>query len=827
MKRAPILFSLISLMCIPLQADEPVVPTKPNIILIMADDVGIEAFSSYGALDYNTPNIDAIGTQGVRFTQCYAQPLCTPSRNQIMTGRYNHRNYEGFAKLDTDEITFGNLMQDAGYVTGIAGKWQLGRNRDLIAGFGFDEYLLWWLEYKTDRYNNVGDLIENGEVRTGGNGEYGPDVMADFVIDFITDHQNEPFFFYYPMILVHDPFDPTPDSIDQNETNKKTNFIDMVHYMDKIVGRIDAHLEALEIRDNTILIFTGDNGTLKEITSSVEWSSETIQVQGGKNDLTDAGTHVPLLVQWPARGVSGVVSDDLIDFTDFLPTIVAAGGGILPDDRTMDGVSFLPILKGEIGPKRDWVYSSYFDKWEFTRTDYIRTERYKLYHDGRFYDIPNDRLEESPIENPEGEALAVREFLEAEMAVVSTTQRTIPLKLYQANYEEWVTDPTDPIDVPSPPAADLFQDIFGYWDFEEGSGVGTDDFTSSHHGVITGASWVGAGAGRFGDALSFDGSGDYLTLGSSALDPTQGGTDLTISLWAKSDGSTAAQTWVGNRDSWSDNQFQFGIVSGGKVVIERSGSKANFGVSGTDDSHYHHYVLTFTSSDVGEPGLATLYVDGELIASEGYTMGALPSNRMLIGSSGTSNGPWSGDLDDVAIWSRVLHQDEIGRIYDAGLNGSPLSSLAGFYSWASGYGLDGTTGKESASADNPDGDDLNNLGEFALDGDPLSSSDGPKFFMLPNPSDEAQSNQDMTYTIAVRSGAPAFNGSPLSSSMDGVTYIVQGTLDLSDFTAPMVEVNPVATGLPLLSEDYAYRSFSFDDSILTPSKGFFRVTVTE
>lgn len=400
----------------------------------MADDVGMEAFSCYGGLDYKTPNIDSIGKDGVRFNHCYAQALCTPSRNQIMTGRYNHRNYLGFGRLDPNEITFGHLMKDAGYATAICGKWQLGRKRELINHFGFDEYLLWWLEERSERYNNVGNLIQNGKVIEGGKGKYGPDLMTDFALDFITRHKDKPFFLYYPMILVHDPFVATPDSADKTRPTRgktkaasiKANFVDMVHYMDKIVGKINTHLGSLGIRDNTILIFTGDNGTHPSITSK----TKTGDIRGAKANMKDAGTHVPLVAAWPAKGVKGLVSDQLVDFSDFLTTIVEAGGGKLPTDRKMDGVSFLSTLMGKEGKEREWAFSSYFDKFSLLRKDFIRTQRWKLYSDGKFYDMKNDRDEKKPISEPQGEVLEIYNWLVKEMAVVSQTNRKIPKALY-------------------------------------------------------------------------------------------------------------------------------------------------------------------------------------------------------------------------------------------------------------------------------------------------------------------------------------------------------------------------------------------------------------
>ncbi|MBT7068865.1 MAG: sulfatase-like hydrolase/transferase, partial [Verrucomicrobia bacterium] len=116
---------------------------QPNIVLIMADDLGFETIGCYGAKDYKTPHIDALAAKGVRFNHCYSQPLCTPSRVQIMTGRYNHRNYEGFGYLNPKEVTFGNVLKKAGYQTCIAGKWQLCGDASTVTAFGFDEHCLW------------------------------------------------------------------------------------------------------------------------------------------------------------------------------------------------------------------------------------------------------------------------------------------------------------------------------------------------------------------------------------------------------------------------------------------------------------------------------------------------------------------------------------------------------------------------------------------------------------------------------------------------------------------------------------------------------------
>ena len=393
--------------------------TKTNIVLMMTDDLGYECLACNGGTSYSTPHLDRLAASGIRFEHCYSQPLCTPSRVKLMTGRHNFRNYKRFAHLEPEEITFANVLRDAGYATGIVGKWQLGYDASLPQHFGFDEYCLWQLtqqKNKGERYTHP--LIEeNGEFLPRGEKAYGPAVFNDYARDFMTRHKDEPFFLYYPMVLTHDPFVPSPDSEEWADTpHKKDNkfFADMVAYMDKAVGQVAAHLDELGIRENTLLMFTSDNGTHRSLTSRM---GDTV-IRGGKGTPPDAGTRVPLIASWPAHIKEGRVSQDLIEFSDFFPTILEAAGAPLPEDREIDGVSFLPQLRGETGNPREWIYIHYDPHWgsfSKVKSKFARNQRYKLYHDGRFYDVPNDPLEERPLdlEAAGPKARAVRKKLQA------------------------------------------------------------------------------------------------------------------------------------------------------------------------------------------------------------------------------------------------------------------------------------------------------------------------------------------------------------------------------------------------------------------------------
>ncbi len=390
---------------------------RPNIVLIMADDLGYECIGANGGTSYATPHLDAMAAGGIRFEHCYAQPLCTPSRVKLMTGLSNVRNYAMFGLLERSQTTFGHLLRDAGYATCIVGKWQLGADVTLPAHFGFDEHCLWYLRRRVSRYPSPG-LEINGQSKDFQPG-YGPDVCTDFACEFIDRHRDRPFLLYYPMILTHCPFEPTPDSRDWDPnspgspTYKGTPayFGDMVTYMDKIVGRITRQLEASGVRDRTLVIFTGDNGTDEPIVSRLGQRS----VAGGKGKTTDAGTRVPLIVQWPGHSVSGVVSQDLIDFSDFLPTLCAASGVELPEGHLTDGRSFLPQILGEQGTPRKWIYMWYARNGGRTGAEFARNQRYKLYRSGKFFDIAQDVRERHPlkIEDLSPQTQTVRQLLQS------------------------------------------------------------------------------------------------------------------------------------------------------------------------------------------------------------------------------------------------------------------------------------------------------------------------------------------------------------------------------------------------------------------------------
>ena len=401
---------------------------KPNIVFIMADDVGREVLGCYGGTSYKTPNLDRLAETGIRFTHCYSSPVCAPSRVKIMTGRYGFRNYKRWGHIPPEEITFGHVLKDAGYATALAGKWQmvLQKDPDHVTKMGFEQNCVFgW--HEGPRYHDP-FIYQNGRIRQGLEGKYGPDVYCDFLIDFIKRNKDRPFLAYYSMALAHAISNDLKIPPPTGPLGRYQSYKELAEYMDVLVGRIVSTLDKLNLRENTLILYTTDNGTPREFITRVvngKYMEEPISsklgdkiVVGGKGKLTDAGTRVPLIANWPApletrkeqaltgpgTTPTGKVCDDLIDFSDFMPTFAelaqplggAALGGVglagakLPD-VTIDGRSFASQLRGKKGNPREWAYCQWQGK------AWVRMKKWKLYRDGRLYEMERDPLEKSPI----------------------------------------------------------------------------------------------------------------------------------------------------------------------------------------------------------------------------------------------------------------------------------------------------------------------------------------------------------------------------------------------------------------------------------------------
>lgn len=421
---------IFALVVLPLVAisTRAAIASKPNIIVILADDLGAGELSGYGHASHLTPVLDRLGREGVRFETCFTPPVCHPTRYLLMTGQYGCHNgvYNFSGKRGGPERgdprdniahhqTFGQILKEAGYATAVAGKWQLsGRQPTLIRECGFDEYCMWgYAQYYTDqdrpRVEAAGidfvsrywhpSIVRNGQWIPTTNDDYGEDLFTAFVCEFIQRKRNQPFFVYYPMCLPHSPWVSTPDttrSAADKTKHSPGNLKANVEYIDKLVGRIVAQLEASGLRENTVIFFTGDNGTGGD----------------GKSQATELGARVPMIVNGPGIVKRRGGTRELTDLSDVLPTIVELAGANLPRDRPIDGHSYADYLRGESERTREWIFAYQADR------RILRTKRWLLednspLHWGRLFDCGESRngrdyVDATHSEDPE--ALAAKAF---------------------------------------------------------------------------------------------------------------------------------------------------------------------------------------------------------------------------------------------------------------------------------------------------------------------------------------------------------------------------------------------------------------------------------
>lgn len=350
----------------PSPATQEAKPNAPNILLLFADDLGYEALGCYGGKDFETPNLNRLADQGMRFRRAYTSPVCTPSRMTLYTGTYasRHQYYNVLpVHLGTKQAvdfqnrwtTFPQLLQQAGYSTSVTGKWQLAAlefHPQHCRKAGFDSWCVWqiWRDgKKTTRYWEP-CFNHDGRIRDDIQNQFGPDVLADYVVQQmrLAVADKRPFYIHHNMLLPHWPIIQTPDD---KANAKQASLAGMITYMDKTCGRILEEIDRLGIAEQTVVIFMGDNGT----DSKHPRQTEVGQVVGGKTDLNDAGTHIPLIVRHPGKIAAGSVADDLIDMADWFPTICEIAGVEVPSDVQPDGLSFASRLYAGKPFARTWV----------------------------------------------------------------------------------------------------------------------------------------------------------------------------------------------------------------------------------------------------------------------------------------------------------------------------------------------------------------------------------------------------------------------------------------------------------------------------------------
>lgn len=430
------------------EAENGAARRRPNILLILVDDLGKEWIGCYGAGDIATPHIDSLAQTGMKFENAYCMPQCTPTRVTLLTGQYPFRHgwtnhwdvprWGSGAHFDPElNPSFARVMRSAGYATAVAGKWQIDDFRvepDALAEAGFDEWCVWTggeggNPPSDQRYWDP--YIHMGNQSRTYPGKFGPDVYNEFLMDFMRRHSDRPMLLYYPMCLTHTPLVATPDAPEAEGRLERHKA--MVRYTDKLVGRLVDQLEQLGLRDETIIVFTTDNGTSGRITGERLGR----QVRGAKAKMNEAGTAVPFIVSCPGRTPQGVTTGALTDFTDVLPTFAELAGTELSSRWVADGHSIAPVVLGESNESpRRWILSlggnpaKFRDGRVVPAQEYddrvIRDERWKLWVDEnrrpqKLIDLQNDPWEEHNLlhgQNPQTLAAEARDAVERLMTAI-------------------------------------------------------------------------------------------------------------------------------------------------------------------------------------------------------------------------------------------------------------------------------------------------------------------------------------------------------------------------------------------------------------------------
>lgn len=347
---------------------------KPNIVFIFADDLGYGDISTFGATDINTPNIDKLATDGIKFSNFYAAAnVCSPSRASLLTGRHSVRMginsvfmSDSPDGMPLSEITIAEALKPQGYATGMVGKWHLGhQDRYMPWNQGFDEF------YGVPYSNDMGNFFwyENQDIDYQDiDQQYLTKRYTDKAIDFIERHQQQPFFLYLAHNMPHVPLYASPNFQGKSERGL---YGDVVQELDWSVGEIVKTLKAKDLWHNTLLVFSSDNGPWLMM---AEHGGSAGPLHNGKMTTFEGGHRVPTVAHWPA-GIKSREYTGVASMLDWFPTFVELSGGSLPTDRVIDGVSITSLLAGdEPQPNTEYVY---FDK-SNKQVDAIRQGQWKL-----------------------------------------------------------------------------------------------------------------------------------------------------------------------------------------------------------------------------------------------------------------------------------------------------------------------------------------------------------------------------------------------------------------------------------------------------------------
>ena len=436
---------------------------RPSILLVITDDQGYGDLGCHGNSDIATPRLDALAAESVEFTHFQVCPVCAPTRASLMTGRYNYRTcaidtWKGRAMMHPDELTIADLLHDEGYRTGIFGKWHLGDCYPMrTVDHNFDESVVHRggglcqpSDFPANTYFDP-ILIHNDETEkyTG----YCMDVYTDEAIKFIRDNSSEPFFVYLPTNTPHDPLQVPEEYIapyrEKGLSEGTARLYGMITNIDDNMGRLLYTLDELNIAQNTIVIFMSDNGGWQ-----VTDDRYRADLHGAKGQVYDGGIRVPFFIRWPERLTGGLKVDRIAAHIDIMPTLLAACGVPVPDDRKIDGVSLMALLTGSADNWKDRIIFTQWhrgDEPELYRCFAARSQRYKLLQaqgagenydappEFRFelYDMENDPFEKNDISRAEPDVLReLKTAYEAWFRDVSATRGYDPPKIVVGTAKE-------------------------------------------------------------------------------------------------------------------------------------------------------------------------------------------------------------------------------------------------------------------------------------------------------------------------------------------------------------------------------------------------------
>ncbi|MEO0339284.1 MAG: arylsulfatase [Bacteroidota bacterium] len=426
-------------------------PSSPNIIYILADDLGYGDLSCYGQTQFSTPNIDRIAKNGVLFTQHYSgNTVCAPSRSALLTGKHTGHTPirgnkevqpEGQHPLPDSIVTVGETLKEVGYVTGTFGKWGLGFpgsegdpvNQGFDQFYGYNCQRLAHHYYPYYLWDNVKKVVLE---ENAGNAQkvYGPELIHAKALDFIEQNKDTSFFLFYASLIPHaELFAPEEymekyrgkflpekiyEGVDEgdryrlgpygSQPESHAAFVAMVELLDQQVGEILDKIEALGLSENTLIVFTSDNGPHQEGGADPDYFDSNGPLQGYKRDLYEGGIRVPFLAQWPGKIAPGTTSDHISAFWDFYPTACAIAGAT--DTRNnLDGISYLPSLLGQNDQEEhEYLYWEFHERggriairkgdWKAVKYDVVRNPNrpIELYNLSKDIGETNDLAKQHP-----------------------------------------------------------------------------------------------------------------------------------------------------------------------------------------------------------------------------------------------------------------------------------------------------------------------------------------------------------------------------------------------------------------------------------------------